>query len=85
MINWAVRFKNKQWVMSLISLIVVFIYNLLNLFGISPVVEQSTILKLAEIILLILGSIGVIQDPTTHGLGDSQRALGYTTPWVDEQ
>ena len=33
--------------------------------------------------LTLLGMFGVVQDPTTAGLGDSQRALGYEEPWVD--
>lgn len=28
--------------------------------------------------------IGVIVDPTTAGLGDSERAMGYAEPWDDE-
>ena len=29
------------------------------------------------------GLIGVIVDPTTAGLGDSERATGYAEPWDD--
>ena len=31
-------------------------------------------------VLTILGLIGVIVDPTTAGLGDSERILGYEEP-----
>ena len=36
------------------------------------------------ILLTFLGLIGVIVDPTTAGLGDSERAMGYEVPYQDE-
>ena len=34
-------------------------------------------------VLTFRGLIGVIVDPTTAGLGDSDRAMGYEEPWDD--
>lgn len=82
-INWKVRFKNKIWLSSFISLIVGFIFNLLKAFDIAPAVTQNLIMDIAGQILTFLGMIGMIQDPTTEGLGDSQRALSYEEPWKD--
>ena len=83
MINWKVRLKNKIWVASMISLIVGFVYEVLAMAGITPRVEQNEILALAKAVLQILGMIGVVQDPTTDGMGDSTRALGYEEPYKD--
>lgn len=83
MINWKVRLKNKIWVASMISLIVGFAYEVLAMAGITPRVEQNEILALAKAVLQILGMIGVVQDPTTDGMGDSARALGYEEPYKD--
>ena len=83
-INWKVRFKNKVWLTSFISLIVGFVYNILNAFDIYPAVMQNTVMEIAGQVLTFLGMFGVIADPTTDGLYDSQRALQYETPWVDE-
>ena len=82
-INWKVRFQNKAFLTGLISLVVVFIYDLLQLLGIAPVVTQSVIMQVAEGILTILGMVGVIADPTTAGLTDSRQALTYTSPRQD--
>ena len=79
-INWKVRFQNKAFLTGLISLVVVFIYDLLQLLGIAPVVTQSVVMQVAEGILTILGMVGVIADPTTAGLTDSRQALTYTSP-----
>ena len=82
-INWKVRFQNKAFLTGLISLVVFFIYDLLLLLGILPVVTQSVVMQVAEGILTILGMVGVIADPTTAGLTDSRQALTYTSPRQD--
>ncbi len=84
-LNWKVRFKNKVWLASFISLIVGFVYSVLALFDVYPKVTQSLIMQIADQVLLFLGMIGVIVDPTTAGLQDSNRAMSYEEPWVDPQ
>ena len=82
-INWKIRFQNKTFLTGLISLVVVFIYGLLQLLEIAPAVTQSAVMQVAEGILTILGMLGVIADPTTAGLSDSKQALTYTSPKQD--
>ena len=84
-INWKVRFKNKVWLGSFLSLIVSFVYSMLSMFDVFPEVTKNSLLELLNQVLTFLGLIGVLVDPTTAGLGDSQRALGYEEPWVDDQ
>jgi len=57
----------------------------LALFDVYPEVTQNHIVQLVNQVLTFLGLIGVIVDPTTAGLGDSDRAMGYEEPWVDEK
>ena len=82
-INWKIRFQNKTFLTGLISLMVVFIYDLLQLLEIAPAVTQSAVMQVAEGILTILGMLGVIADPTAAGLSDSKQALTYTSPKQD--
>ena len=82
-INWKVRFQNKTFLTGLISLVVVFIYELLQLLGIAPVVTQSVVMQVAEGVLTILGMVGVIADPTTAGITDSRQVMTYETPKKD--
>ena len=56
-INWRVRFQNKTFLTGLISLVVVFIYDLLQLLEIAPAVTQSAVMQVAEGILTILGMV----------------------------
>ena len=83
-LNRKVRFKNKVWLGSFCSLIIGFVYSMLALFDVFPEVTQSLVLQLLNQVLTFLGLIGVIVDPTTAGLGDSDRAMSYVEPWDDE-
>ena len=82
-INWKVRFKNKTWLTMFLSIVVGFVFNILKLFDIFPVVTENTIMGIISQVLTFLGLIGVLVDPTTAGIGDSERALGYDEPWQD--
>ena len=84
-INWKVRFKNKVWLGSFLSLIVSFAYSMLGLFDIFPDVTRNNVIEILNQILTFLGLVGVLVDPTTAGLGDSERALGYSEPWDDNR
>lgn len=83
-VNWKVRFKNKVWLGSFLSLIVGFVYSMLALFDVFPEITQSLVLQLMNQVLTFLGLIGVIVDPTTAGIGDSERAMSYSEPWIDK-
>ena len=83
-VNWKVRFKNKVWLGSFLSLVIGFIYSLLALFDVFPTVTENTIVQLMNQVLMFLGLIGVIVDPTTEGVGDSARALSYEVPYSEE-
>ena len=83
-INWKVRFKNKIWLGSFISLIIGFVYSMLALFDVYPEITENVITRLFNQVLTFLGLIGVIVDPTTAGLEDSNRAMTYQEPWEDE-
>ena len=82
-LNWKVRFKNKTWLTMFLSLIVGFVFNLLKLFDIVPTFSENLVMNIIGQVLTFLGLIGVIVDPTTAGLSDSERAMNYQEPWDD--
>lgn len=79
-INWTVRFKNKAWLLSFIALVLTFAYNVLNMFDIVPMVTQQEIMDAVTAVLTILAAVGVIIDPTTEGISDSEKAMTYEEP-----
>lgn len=83
-INWRVRLRNKVWLAAMASLAISFAYGVLDLLGVVPGVSQSKVLEIVQSLLTFLGLIGVVADPTTAGLEDSNRAMGYEQPWDDD-
>ena len=41
---------------------------------------QGRLLDLVNAVFGLLAILGIVNDPTTQGYGDSARALGYETP-----
>ena len=82
--NWKVRFKNKTWLTMFISLIIGFVFSMLDLFDVVPIVTENTLLRIVDQILMFLGLIGVLVDPTTAGISDSKRAMSYEEPWTGD-
>ena len=79
-INWKLRFMNKASLLSLLSIIVAFAYQIASFFDIVPPVSQEQTIQFVSLGLTLLVSIGIITDPTTHGISDSNQALSYDTP-----
>ena len=69
--------------MTFLSLIVGFAYNVCKMLDIPIPVGESTVMDIISTALTLLGLLGVIIDPTTAGVGDSERAMTYETPWKD--
>ena len=84
-INWRVRIANKEFWKALIPAVIVFIHALLGVFGVEINLGDigNKLLALVEAVFLVLGIIGIINDPTTDGLRDSERALGYHEPYKE--
>lgn len=80
MINWKVRFKNKVWLAAFITFLVSTVYQFLAMFEIAPALTQDAVMQIVAAVLQLLSLLGVVVDPTTKGLGDSERALGYQEP-----
>ena len=81
--NWKVRFRNKTWLVTFLALIVGFGYNVCKSLGIVVPVEETTVMDIISHVLTLLGLLGVLIDPTTEGVGDSERAMSYDYPWKD--
>ena len=79
-INWNLRAQNKTTLLALVAAILTFVYTVLGMFGVVPPVSQNDILEVVGLGLNVLVMLGVIVDPTTKGLSDSERAREYSEP-----
>lgn len=84
-INWKVRLKNVTFWMTMVPATITFIYAVLAAFGITPGLSQSTAINTGVAIVTALAALGVLVDPTTKGLDDSERAMRYEVPVDDRE
>ena len=86
MINWKIRLMNKQFWLSLIPALALCAQAIAAVFGweIDLTTAVGKLLTVVNTIFALLVVLGVVVDPTTAGIGDSERALGYDEPWEDE-
>lgn len=76
-INLKARLKNKTFVVSAVALIVSFVYQLLAMFGVVARVSETEVTEITTLAINLLALLGVLVDPTTEGVCDSERALTY--------
>lgn len=84
-INWTVRLRNKTFWVAMIPAIALLVQAVAAVFGFA--LDLTTLvgrlLAVVEAAFVVLTIIGVVNDPTTVGISDSARALGYTEPHDD--
>ncbi len=76
-INLKARMKNKVFLLVAAALILAFVYQILAMLNVVPPVSQNAIMELVSVLLNILAFFGLLVDPTTAGMSDSERALTY--------
>ncbi len=86
MINWKVRLKNKAFWLSLIPAILLLIQVVAQPFGLVLDFGElgNQLLAIVNAIFAVLVILGIVEDPTTAGIGDSAQALTYVEPKKDE-
>lgn len=72
-INWKLRFQNKATFTAIVATGILLAQQL----GIKL---PDNVSDVVNTVLTLLTLLGVLTDPTTDGLSDSQRALGYDEP-----
>ena len=84
-INWSVRIKNKNFWLALVPALALLFQAFANIFGIKLEFGETIdkILVFINVLFAFLVLAGVVNDPTTTGLSDSTRALGYEEPSQD--
>lgn len=82
--NLKLRLQNRVTLTALILALIALVYQVLALFNVTPEISQDEIVKIAGMIINIAVMLGIVVDPTTGGVRDSQRAMEYKEPRKDE-
>lgn len=79
-INWILRFQNKATLSAIVLAVIALVYQIMGLVGVVPAVSQNDIVNVAGAIINLLVLLGIVVDPTTSGVSDSEQAMEYEQP-----
>jgi phi LC3 family holin len=84
-INWTVRVKNKAFWVALIPAVLLLVQVVAAVFGFTIDLGDlgNKLLAVVNALFAVLAILGVVTDPTTSGIADSEQALTYTEPKKD--
>ena len=81
-VNWRVRVNNKAWWLSMVPAVLLLAQVVATPFGydweLDVLGEQLT--DIVNAVFAVLTLLGVVADPTTEGMSDSVKAMGYEAP-----
>jgi phi LC3 family holin len=78
-IDWKVRFQNPKWVVSFISQLLIVAQLVVGGLNQSGILEwnwsgqiDTTVLAIVNAVLIVLGMLGLVQNPLTNGYSDRE-------------
>ena len=84
-INLLVRIRNKAFWVALIPMVLLLIQLVAGLFGFKLELGDvgDKLVEIVGVVFAILALLGIVNDPTTYGFEDSNRAMTYKEPYKD--
>lgn len=79
-INWKLRLQNKAILTAIVLGIIAIVFQILAICDVAPAVTQNEIVQVATMVIEVLALCGIVVDPTTKGISDSEQAMGYLEP-----
>lgn len=81
-INWKVRTRNKNFWLALIPAVLLLVQVCAAPFGYEWDfgVLNAQLAAIVNALFAVLAILGIVADPTTAGVGDSEQALSYEKP-----
>lgn len=64
------KLKNKTFVITMVAVLVGFVYQALSILEIVPKISESEIMNLSGLLINMLAMLGVLIDPNTDGIKD---------------
>lgn len=86
-INWKVRIKNKSFWLAVVPAALLLIQVIAVPFGYKFEIDaiNKQLLDIINAAFAFLSILGVVTDPTTRGVSDSEQALSYSRPKEDNK
>lgn len=78
--NIMLRLQNKATLAALCATVVAFIYEILGILGVVPMIGEDQVTQIISVILTLLVGLGVVVDPTTEGITDNVEEMALEKP-----
>jgi phi LC3 family holin len=84
-INWKVRIANKDFWMAMIPAVLLLVQAIGAPLGLVLDFGElgNQLLAIVNAVFAVLAILGIVNDPTTNGMGDSRLAMTYEQPKKD--
>ncbi len=79
-INLLVRIKNPTFWLTFLPTVVALVYTICEMVGFVPPIAKESMVSAIAAAVSALAALGILVDPTTKGIKDSETAMGYTSP-----
>ena len=81
-INWKVRIKNRYFWLALIPAVLILVQAVASVFGYTLDLGAlgDKLIKVVDALFVVLAILGIVNDPTTQGITDSNLAMTYLEP-----
>jgi phi LC3 family holin len=81
-INWRVRLKNKNFWLTFIPALLLLVQVVASVFGFSLDLGDigNKLLAVVNAAFAVMSVLGIVTDPTTKGVSDSEQAMTYEKP-----
>lgn len=83
-INWKIRILDQQFWLEIVPAVLLLVQVVAQLIGFELNLSElgSKLVSVINAVFVVLTIIGVVRDPTTPGMSDSERAMQYVEPGV---
>ena len=83
-INWKIRILDQQFWLEIVPAVLLLVQVVAQLLGFELNLSElgSKLVSVINAVFVVLTIIGVVRDPTTPGMSDSERAMQYVEPGV---
>ena len=82
--NIMLRLQNKATLAALCATIVAFVYEILGILGIVPMVGEDQVTQIISVVITVLVGLGVVVDPTTEGITDNTETMSLDKPAAND-
>lgn len=81
-VNWKVRIRNKNFWLALVPAVLLLVQVCAAPFGYAWDfgMLNAQLAAIVNALFSVLAILGIVADPTTKGMGDSEQALSYEKP-----